>query len=1189
MGAWQFWIDRGGTFTDIVALNPEGRVHTHKLLSDNPEHYADAAIAGIRQLLGLPEDAPIPAERVAQVRMGTTVATNALLEHKGVPVALITHRGFRDALQIGYQHRPDIFALAIRLPQPLYETVLEIDGRLDADGCEIEPLNEAATRAQLQQLREQGFNAVAIALLHADRNPQHEQQVAQWAREAGFTQVSASHAVSGLPRFIARGRTAVVDAYLDPVLQRYVAQVRDALAGIPLQFMQSHGGLVPAEHFHARNAILSGPAGGIVGMVRAGEAAGFEKLIGFDMGGTSTDVSHYAGQLERVLETEIANVALQVPMLAIHTVAAGGGSIVTHEHGRLRVGPESAGANPGPACYRRSGPLTITDCNVLLGRIQPQHFPAVFGPKADQPLDTEATRRGFEALAAHTGLSPEETAEGALAIAVENMANAIADITTRKGIVLDDYTLVSFGGAGGQHACAVAEKLGVRRVLLHPYSGVLSAWGIGQAAPSVLRTHAIEAPLDAWPQWQPRARRWLDEAEAALRDQGEQPARHACTFHLHYAGAQTLLDITAPLDISADALAERFAALHQQQFGFVQTGTPIQLHSLTLEVAAATPELPPVPVDEGPAADPVEQVALYCNDAWRQVPVYERSELTRGQQLHGPALVLEPTGTLYLAPGWRGTLQADGNLLFEQVQQPCSARPPLEQADPVWLELFNNRFMHIAEQMGVVLARTAHSVNIKERLDFSCALFNAEGELIANAPHVPVHLGSMGESVRAVRDRVGHLLAPGDAWVLNDPYAGGTHLPDITVVSPVFVDDRLAFFVASRGHHADVGGTTPGSMPADSSHIEEEGVLLDCVPLMRGGVLQEKTITDALTQARWPVRNLAQNLADLKAQLAANQRGIQALQALCAELGVETVQRYMDFVLQFSEQAVRELLPTLQSGRFEYTTDHGYTLTVTITPQTDRLIINFTGTSEQQPNNFNAPRAITRAATLYVLRCLIQHPIALNDGFLRPVELIVPEGSVLAPRYPAAVVAGNVETSQQITDTLLGALQVVAASQGTMNNLTFGDGTHQYYETLCGGAGAGPGFDGTSGVHTHMTNSRLTDPEILERRYPVRLRRFQLRENSGGDGCWRGGEGVERCIEFLTPMQLSLLTSRRRTRPYGLAAGLPGTAGEQHLLRAEGAQETLPPCACVTVEPGDRLLLKTPGGGGYGFKGACER
>ena len=1188
MHTWQFWIDRGGTFTDIVALDPHGQIHTRKLLSDNPEHYQDAAIAGIRQLLELPDNAPIPPEQVAQVRMGTTVATNALLEHKGVPVALITHRGFHDALQIGYQHRPDIFALNIRLPQPLYTTVVEIDGRLDAEGHEIESLNEADTREKLAALKAEGYDAVAIALLHSDRNGAHEQQVAQWAREAGFNQVSASHVVSGLPRFIARGRTTVVDAYLDPVLQRYVNQVRTALAGIPLQFMQSHGGLTPAEHFHARNAILSGPAGGIIGMVRAGESAGYRKLIGFDMGGTSTDVSHYAGQLERLLETEIANVALQVPMLAIHTVAAGGGSIVQFEHGRLRVGPESAGANPGPACYRRGGPATITDCNVLLGRIQPHHFPAVFGPDANQPLDVHATRRRFEQLAAQTGLSPEETAEGALTIAVENMANAIAEITTRKGIVLDDYTLVSFGGAGGQHACAVAEKLGIRRVLLHPYSGVLSAWGIGQAAPSLLRTHAIEAPLDAWPHWQHRAKQWLQAVQDALRDQGEEPAQVTVTFHLHYAGSQTLLDVTASLAATPVELAEAFTALHQQQFGFVQNDTAIQLHSLSLEVAAPAPDLPPPQVPHGPPAEPLEQVSLYCEGAWRTVPVYQRTDLTARQTLTGPALVLEATGTLYLAPGWRGALHPDGNLLFEQVKAPAAARPPLDAADPVWLELFNNRFMHIAEQMGVVLARTAHSVNIKERLDFSCALFNADGELIANAPHVPVHLGSMGESVRAVRDRVGDRLAPGDAWVLNDPYAGGTHLPDITVVSPVFVEDRLAFFVASRGHHADVGGTTPGSMPAHSRHIEEEGVLLDCVPLMRSGVFQADRIRNILTQGRWPVRNLAQNLADLKAQLAANQRGIQALQALCDTMGVETVQRYMDFVLAFSEQAVRQMLPTLQGGQFTYATDHGYTLQVTVTPKADRLVIDFSGSSAQQPNNFNAPRAITRAATLYVLRCLINHPIALNDGFLRPVELIIPDGSVLAPRYPAAVVAGNVETSQQITDTLLGALQVVAASQGTMNNLTFGDGTHQYYETLCGGAGAGPGFHGASGVHTHMTNSRLTDPEILERRYPVRLQRFQLRRNSGGDGYWHGGDGVERCLEFLAPMQVSLLTSRRHTQPYGLAAGLPGKPGAQTLLRAQGDAQPLPPCACLNVEKGDRLLLETPGGGGYGFRNLCD-
>ena len=1180
---WQFWIDRGGTFTDIIARAPDGTLHTHKLLSDNPEHYEDAALAGIRHFLGVAADAPIPVERIEAVKMGTTVATNALLEHKGEPVALITHHGFKDALYIGDQRRPDIFALNIQRPRPLYTTVATIRGRLDAQGREIEPLDEAEVREVLQQLRQQGFKALAIALLHADLNPQHEQRVARLAFEAGFNQISLSSDAGGLSKFLPRANTAVLDAYLNPVLQRYVRRIAQALPGVNLQFMQSHGGLTRAEHFRGRDAVLSGPAGGIVGAVKVAQAAGFDKVIGFDMGGTSTDVSHYAGHYERVVETEIAGHSVQVPMLAIHTVAAGGGSIVQFEQGRLRVGPESAGANPGPTCYRRGGPLTITDCNVLLGRIQPQHFPSVFGPRGDQPLDVAATRKAFDQLAEQTGLSPEETAEGALAIAVENMANAIADISTRKGYQLHDYTLVSFGGAGGQHACAVAEKLGMRRILLHLFSGVLSAYGIGLAETSQLRTWPLGRPLNAWPLLRDTVRQWCEDVVRQLHQQGIASEQTQLTLHAHYQGSDTLIDLHATLDDSPAQLAERFTAAHQRQFGFTLKNTPILLHSVTLEASGGGMPVQPIPPRTGAPADPIEWVDLYCEGAWRQVPVYQRRQLSAGQKLAGPALILEPTGTLYLAPEWQGVLQPDGNLVFEHHATAQIMEVPTDQADPIWLELFNNRFQHIARQMGTTLEKTAHSVNIKERLDFSCALFNAQGELIANAPHVPVHLGSMGESVKAVLRTQSDSMREGDAYVLNDPYAGGTHLPDVTVVSPVFVDGQPRFFVASRAHHADIGGTTPGSMPADSRHIEEEGVLIRCMKLTEGSQFQREAIEAVLTRAPWPVRNLDQNLADLQAQLAANHQGAKALKTLCDQYGVETISRYMDFVLDFAQQAVLALLPKLQDGQFTYTSDHGHQVSVSVRVQADRLTIDFSGTSPQQPNNFNAPRAITRAAVLYVLRTLVSHPIALNDGFLRPVELIIPPHNLLNPSWPAAVVAGNVETSQLVVDTLYGALQIMAASQGTMNNLTFGDGVHQYYETLCGGSGAGPGFNGESGVHTHMTNSRLTDPEILERRYPVRLERFELRSGSGGQGRWRGGNGVIRRIRFLAPMTLSLLTSHRHVPPYGLAGGHSGQTGRQWLENAQGERTPLNACACVQVKSDDLLHLETPGGGGYGF------
>ncbi len=1193
---WQFWIDRGGTFTDIVALDPQGKLHTHKLLSENPEQYRDAAIAGIRLFLDAPEPVSIPVERIACVKMGTTVATNALLERKGEPVALITNRGFADALEIGYQNRPDIFALKVDAPKPLYETSMEIDGRLDANGKEIEPLDLEQVKGQLQTLKQKGFDAVAIVLLHAYLNPEHEQTVSKLAEETGFGQISTSHQSSALIKYIARGRTAVVDAYLSPILRRYVQQVADELPGVDLQFMQSHGGLTAASNFQGKDAILSGPAGGIVGAVTTAQQAGHDKIIGFDMGGTSTDVSHYAGVYERSFETEVAGVQMRVPMLDIHTVAAGGGSIVKALQGELQVGPESAGANPGPAAYRRGGPLTVTDCNVLLGRIQPQHFPAVFGPDADQPLDLDAVRQTFSKLAEELELSPETVAEGALKIAVEHMASAIEKISTQRGYDVKDYTLVSFGGAGGQHACAVADKLGMSKVLLHPYSGVLSAYGMGLAKKSHIETRSYGLELQKLDEIDSQILEQTQQACSKLREQNETPAETKITLHLHYRGSDTLLDLNFDSALSPNDYEAQFAKQHRRQFGFVQTDVPVVINSISIEAASQAHSPENCPIESDQPAQPIETVRLYAGGQWHSAPVYQRPAISLEQKIHGPALILEDTGTLVIEPDWCAQLQSDGQLLLQQttaaVKEHSSDTTDSKQPDPIQLALFNNRFMAIAEQMGATLAKTAHSVNIKERLDFSCALFDAQGQLIANAPHVPVHLGSMGESVKAVIHKVGDSLRDGDAYALNNPYAGGTHLPDITLISPVFVDGELQFFVASRGHHADVGGLTPGSMPAASQHIEQEGVLLDCVPLVKQGVFQTDLISRLFTEAKYPVRNLNQNLNDLHAQIAANQRGIQGLVELCGNVGVETVTDYMTHVLNHAEQAVIKLLPELKSGEFCYPTDQGSKVCVNIqkAPAGQKLIIDFSGSSDQQNNNFNAPHAITRAATLYVLRTLIDQPIPLNDGFLRPVELIVPKGSMLNPSYPAAVVAGNVETSQVVTDTLYGALQIQAASQGTMNNLTFGDDTWQYYETLCGGTGAGPGYEGHDAIHSHMTNSRLTDPEILELRYPVRLRRFAIRLGSGGQGKYRGGNGCERHFEFLKPMTVSMLSNHRLIPPYGMDGGLPGQVGKHYVIKADSdrpvenaePKEGLNSTLTVELDAGDIFAIHTPGGGGYG-------
>ncbi|KPF88084.1 5-oxoprolinase [alpha proteobacterium AAP38] len=1196
-GRWQFWIDRGGTFTDIVARRPDGRLLTHKLLSENPERYRDAAVQGIRDLLGVAPGEPVPADAVEAVRMGTTVATNALLERKGEKTLLVITAGLGDQLRIGYQARPKIFARRIELPEQLYTRVVEVPERVMADGTVRRPLDLDAARAGLQAAFEAGYRACAIIFMHGYRYPAHEAAVADLAREIGFTQVSASHQVSPLMKMVGRGDTTVADAYLSPILRRYVAQVADALPGIPLYFMQSNGGLTEAARFQGRDAILSGPAGGIVGAVRTAAAEGLDRIIGFDMGGTSTDVSHYAGTYERSLETVVAGVRLRVPMLRIHTVAAGGGSICRFDGARLRVGPQSAGSNPGPAAYRRGGPLTVTDCNVMVGKLHPDFFPAVFGPNGDQKLDAEMVRAKFATMAAEvaaaTGrpMGAEALAEGFLKIAVENMANAIKHISVQRGYDVTRYALNCFGGAGGQHACLVADALGMTSVYLHPFAGVLSAYGMGLADLGALRDRSVELVLgpDAMAELSSVLEALGTDAAAELREQGVTDAgiRLIHTARIKVAGTDATLEV--PFGSESDMRAA-FAAEHRQRFGFDVPHRPLVVESLSAEAVAASGEqlsdtLMAEP-DTVAAPSPRATVPVWMEGVERMVAVHDRDALVPGVAIDGPAILTEATGTTLVEPGWQARVTVRGGLILRRVV-PLPARVAVgTDADPVMLEVFNNLFMSIAEQMGLALENTAHSVNIKERLDFSCALFDAGGNLIANAPHIPVHLGSMGDSVRTVITARRDSLRPGDAVMLNNPYRGGTHLPDVTVVTPVFdqAGRDILFWVASRGHQADIGGITPGSMPPDSTHIDQEGILIDNFLLVRDGVLLEREVVDLLTSGPWPARNIEQNLGDLRAQIAANARGRDELLKMVDLFGIETVISYMGHVQRNAEEQVRRVIGVLKDGHFDLEMDSG--AHVRVAASIDRAArsarIDFTGTSEQQSGNFNAPSAIVRAAVLYVFRTLVDDDIPLNDGCLQPLEIIIPEGSMLNPRYPAAVVAGNVEVSQAVTNALYGALGVLAAAQGTMNNFTFGNEKYQYYETICGGSGAGPGFDGTDGVHTHMTNSRLTDPEVLEWRFPVLLDSFRLRSGSGGVGRWTGGEGVERRIRFLEPMTAAILSNNRRIRPYGLAGGGDALPGGARVERADGRIEVLSATAKAEMGAEDVFVIETPGGGGYG-------
>lgn len=1197
---WDFWIDRGGTFTDIIGRDPQGRLHPRKLLSENPEAYADAAIQGIRELLGLKTGSAIPAERIGDIKMGTTVATNALLERKGDRVLLLITRGFRDALRIAYQARPDIFAKEIILPEQLYERVVEIDERVRVDGSVERLLDIAACRPAIEQAKADGIDAVAIVLMHAWKYPDHEKAVAKVCRKIGFSQISVSHEVSPLIKLVGRGDTTVVDAYLSPILSRYVQRVAGELgAGPRLMFMMSSGGLTAADMFQGKDALLSGPAGGVVGMVETAKLAGFDKVVGFDMGGTSTDVAHYDGGYERAFDTEVAGVRIRAPMMRIHTVAAGGGSILHYEAGRFRVGPDSAGANPGPAAYRRGGPLAVTDANVMLGKLQPDVFPAIFGPGQDQPLDVAAVREKFAALAAEIGdgRSPEAVAEGFVTIAVENMANAIKKISVQRGYDVTEYLLNCFGGAGGQHACLVADALGMEAVLIHPFSGLLSAYGIGLSTVFASRQQALLKPLAE------ESRSSIEDliatlhqgviAELAVQGIAQDAIASKPVLQIRYDGTDTTLPVNFEHGSIFRARSD-FEAAHKAQFGFVYEDKPMIVEAVGVEgsdVGTAGRDESESGLEDQ-VASPWQSRQFFADGAWRDAGIFRREDLKPGHKVAGPALVIEPNQTIVVEPGWQAEITARNHVLLRRIEKKARQAALGTEANPVMLEVFNNLFMSIAEQMGVTLQNTAYSVNIKERLDFSCAVFDRHGALVANAPHMPVHLGSMDRSVETVIRLNSGDIHPGDVFALNAPYNGGTHLPDITVVTPVFDDARteILFWAASRGHHADVGGTAPGSMTPLATTVDEEGVLFDNFRIVDRGRFREEELEALLTDHPYPARNPAQNIADLKAQIAANEKGVAELRKMVAHFGLAVVEAYMGHVQDNAAESVRRVLERLpDSSDYEYATDTGQVIKVKITVDRQRrdATVDFTGTSKVMKNNFNAPEPVARAAVLYVFRVMVEDMIPMNAGCLRPINIVIPDGCMLKPSYPAAVVAGNVETSQHVTNALFGAMGAMANAQGTMNNLTFGNRQYQYYETICSGSPAGQmnsgrGFAGTSGVHTHMTNSRLTDPEVLELRFPVVLEDFHIRDGSGGKGKWNAGNGTKRTIRFLEKMECAILSSHRNRPPQGLNGGGDGEAGSTKVRRNDGSIEVLKACDQTTLDAGEAVIVVTPTPGGFG-------
>jgi 5-oxoprolinase (ATP-hydrolysing) len=1253
-GAWEFWIDRGGTFTDVIGRKPDGALVTHKLLSENPEAYRDAAVHGIRHLLGLPPGAAIPSERISAVKMGTTVATNALLERKGERTLLLVSKGFRDALRIGYQARPKIFAKHIIKPDMLYERVVEVNERVRADGTVERELDLQAARRELERAKADGIGAVAIVLMHAYRYHAHEQRLAALARELGFPQVSASHEVSPLIKLVGRGDTTVVDSYLSPILRRYVTRVAGELNGedasepsspLPLRgrsaatgsreggtsaasevtplpnpppqggreraganprlmFMMSSGGLTAAELFRGKDAILSGPAAGVVGMAETGRAAGFSRLIGFDMGGTSTDVSHFAGEYERAFETEVAGVRMRAPMMLIHTVAAGGGSILHYDGARFRVGPDSAGANPGPKCYRRGGPLAVTDANVMVGKLIPEFFPQIFGPQQNLPLDAEAVRNAFAALAKQIGdgRGAEQVADGFIKIAVENMANAIKKISVQRGYDVTRYALNCFGGAGGQHACLVADALGMTNVLIHPLSSLLSAYGMGLADIRSVRQQAIEELFGK------KAHAALEKVASRLAETviGEVAAQGVTAdkikvhvrAHIRYAGTDTPLIIGAGSFVSAASKKRRqalaslakmkaaFEHAHKAQFGFIDRTKDLVIEAVSVEAvgggARFREKIHKTKRRKLPV--PAQRTRFFSSDKWQRANVYLRAALTAGDKVKGPAIVVEPHQTVVVENGWQAELTARDHLLLKRVQKLARARAIGTHADPVMLEVFNNLFMSIAEQMGVALQNTAYSVNIKERLDFSCAVFNGDGSLVANAPHMPVHLGSMDRAVETViRENKGK-IRPGDAYAINAPYNGGTHLPDITVCTPVFDGRKILFWVASRGHHADVGGISPGSMSPNATTIEQEGIYIDNFKLIDRGRFREKELYALLTGARYPARNPLQNVNDIKAQIAANEMGVRELHKMVRHFTLPVVRAYMRHVQDNAAESVRRVIDRLHDSAFTVATDQGNKINVRIAVDKERreATVDFTGTSPQQPSNFNAPEPVTRAAVLYVFRVMVDDDIPMNGGCLRPIRIIIPKKSLLSPEFPAAVVAGNVETSQEVTNCLFGALDAMAAAQGTMNNLNFGNARYQYYETICSGSPAGPGFPGTDAVHTHMTNTRLTDPEVLEFRYPILLEDFHIRRDSGGQGQWKAGDGIRRTIRFLEKMECTILSGHRRVPPFGLAGGGDGQIGENWVRRKDGGMERLQGSDATIIDAGEAIIIQTPTAGGYG-------
>jgi 5-oxoprolinase (ATP-hydrolysing) len=1216
---WDFWIDRGGTFTDVIGRRPDGELVTHKLLSENRDSYADAAVAGIRRLLGLAPAAPLPADKIGAVKMGTTIATNALLERKGDRTVLLITKGFGDALRIGYQARPKIFARHIVKPDMLYERVIEVDERVRADGTVERAPDLDVVRGELQRALADGIQAVAVVFMHAYRYADHERQVAALARELGFAQVSASHEVSPLIKLVGRGDTTVVDAYLSPILRRYVAQVAGELSARSggstananaeprLMFMMSSGGLTAAELFRGKDAILSGPAGGVVGMAATAREAGFRELIGFDMGGTSTDVSHFAGEYERAFETEVAGVRMRAPMMLIHTVAAGGGSILHFDGARLRVGPDSAGADPGPKCYRRGGPLAVTDANVMVGKLIPDFFPKIFGPQQNAAIDAEAVRGAFVALASEIGdgRSPEQVADGFITIAVENMANAIKKISVQRGYDVTRYTLNCFGGAGGQHACLVADALGMTSVLIHPFSSLLSAYGMGLADIRSVRQQAIEAPFgaDARGRFQAVAKKLTNEVTREVLSQGVAATEVTVHAHAHirYAGTDTPIIIEAYntarkrvcAPVSLPKMKSAFERAHKARFGFVDRKKSLVIEAISVEAvgAGATFKEKPRKLTRNKPPKPARHTKFFSGGKWQSALVYTRETLLPGQKIGGPAIIIEPHQTVVVEHGWQAALTAKNHLVLRRVQKRKRAHAIGTRADPVMLEVFNNLFMSIAEQMGVALQNTAYSVNIKERLDFSCAVFDGTGSLVANAPHMPVHLGSMDRAVETVIRMNRGKIRPRDVYAINAPYNGGTHLPDITVCTPVFEAGKVLFWVASRGHHADIGGISPGSMSPNATSIEEEGIYIDNFKLVDRGRLREKETYTLLKGGKYPARNPLQNVNDLKAQIAANEKGAQELRNMLRDFGLPVVRAYMRHVQDNAAESVRRVIGKLHDSAFQITTDRGATVSVRIAVDRKKreATVDFTGTSPQQPDNFNAPEPVTRAAVLYVFRVMVDDDIPMNAGCLRPIRIVIPKKSLLSPEFPAAVVAGNVETSQEVTNCLFGALGAMAAAQGTMNNLNFGNARYQYYETICSGSPAGPGFPGTDAVHTHMTNTRLTDPEILEFRFPVLLEDFHIRQGSGGRGRWNAGAGIIRTIRFLEKMECTILSGHRRVPPFGLAGGGGGEVGENSVRRRDGRVEKLDGCDATIIDAGEAIIIQTPTAGGYGPPSANSR